>query len=175
MPARHQGGFLWFALQILPSLGQAYQSKFSKPLQIHGLVRLWYGTSSPETFAAQGAYPRLILIDSITHIKLRHRIATLELFEFHHTQLSAYPAIQFLQFVIASEITIVISPAGQGQIEPSDYLWIPARFVTPGQFTNPVLKTGDTLAGQSKAPVAETGDSQGSFFRLHGRPPISPD
>ena len=90
MPARHQGGFLWFALQILPSLGQAYQSKFSQPLQIHGLVRLRYDTSSPGAFAAQGACPRLILIDSITHIKLRHRIASLELFEFHHTQLSAY-------------------------------------------------------------------------------------
>ncbi len=106
MPARHQGGFLWFALQILPSLGQTYQSKFSKPLQIHGLVRLWYCTSSPETFAAQGTYPRLILIDSITHIKLRNRIATLELFEFHYSQLTAYPAIQFFQFAIATEITL---------------------------------------------------------------------
>ena len=138
-------------------------------------MRLWYGTSPPKTHAAQYGYPRLILLYSVSHIKLRHRIATLKLFEFHYSQLSAYPAIQFLQFIVTAEITIVVGPADQGQVESSDYLWIPAWFVTPGQFTNPVLKTGGTLPGQSKAPVAKTGDSQGSFVRLPGRPPISPD
>ena len=138
-------------------------------------MRLWYCTSSPETFAAQRAYPRLILIDSIAHIKLRNRIATLELFEFHYSQLTAYPAIQFFQFIVATEITIVICPADQGHIKPGYDLWVAARFITPGQFTNPVLKTGGTLGGQSKAPVAETGGSQESFFRLHDQPPISPD
>ncbi len=69
---------------------------------------------------------------------------------------------------------VVVNPAGQGLVETRNDLWVPPRLISPGQVTNLVLKTGDTLGGQTKAPVAETGDSQGSFFRLHGRPPISP-
>lgn len=84
-------------------------------------MRLWYLASPPQTFAAQRTYPRLVLFHSVTHIKLCNRIATLKLFELYHPQLTAYPAIQFFQFTVASDIAIVVYPAGQGKIETGNY------------------------------------------------------
>ena len=106
--------------------------------------------------------------------ELCNSIVTFKLFELNRSQLTPYPAIQSLQHPTAPDITIIVHPASQGLIKTRNDLGILPRFISPGQLANLVLKTGDTLGGQAKAPVAETGDSQGSFARLHDQPPISP-
>ena len=131
-------------------------------------------TAPPKPYTAKNTDPRLILRHAVSHVKPGNRIATFKLLEFYNPKLTTYPAIQSLQFIIASNMAIVIYPARQGKVQTHDNLPIAARLVTPGQLTYRVLKSGDTLQGQSKAPVAETGDSQESSVRLHGLPPISP-
>ena len=137
-------------------------------------MRLWQDTFPPEAFTAQRTYPGLITGHAVANEELCYSIVTFELFKLDRSQLTAYPTIQFLQYRIAANMPVVVHPAGQGLIQTRNDLWIPPRLIPPGQFTNLALKTGDTLGGQAKAPIAETGDSQGSFVRLHGRSPISP-
>ncbi len=137
-------------------------------------MRLRYRAATPEAFATGCTYPRLIFCNTVTHVESGDRITPFELFEFQDPQPTTDPAIQLLQSPGTSQMAIVGYPARQGLVEASNHFRELPRLVTPGQSTNRVLKTGDTLPGQSKAPVVETGDSQESFFRSHGRPPISP-
>lgn len=108
-------------------------------------MRLRYGTLTPQPLAAQYTDPRLILFNAVTDIELPDRIPPLQLLEFYSSKLTAYPAIQPFEEPVTAGITIIVYPANQQLIELADLLPESARFVTPGQLPNLILKTADTL------------------------------
>jgi len=174
MPTRHQGGFLWSALQILPSFRHTDKSMFSKPFQAHRLMRLRDGTFTPQSLAAQHTDPGLVLLNSVANIELIDCIPSLQLFQLNSSKFTAYPAVHLSKEPVTADMPVVIRPASQQHIEPVNLFLKAAWTVTTGKIPYLVLKTADTLQGYSKPAVVETGDSQESFFRLHGQPPISP-
>jgi len=137
-------------------------------------MRLRNSALTPQPLAAQHADPRLILFDSITNIELIGRIPPLQLLQFNSTKFAPYPTVHMSKKPITADVPVIIYPASQQHIKPVNLFLESARLITPSQIPNLVLKTADTLRGHSKAAVVKTGGSQESFFRLRGRPPISP-